>query len=158
MLVDDLVMGRHSDIPPFLQEFRLQDLWPVINVCDKHDLIDEMVKFLFSNNQLRYLDTFLLQRNPLRTPVVIGALLDLDVGEDVVKKLVMSVGALCPVDPLVEEVEKRNRLKMLLGWLEARMNEGSQDPSVHNAIAKIYVDLHKDPEKFLTTDMVSFRT
>ena len=35
------------------------------------------------------------------------------------------------------ELEKRNRLKIILPWLEARVNEGSQDAPVHNAIAKV---------------------
>jgi clathrin heavy chain len=41
---------------------------------------------------------------------------------------------------LVHEVEERNRLKLILPWLEARVQAGSQDPAVFNAIAKIYID------------------
>ncbi|CAG8794244.1 10092_t:CDS:2, partial [Cetraspora pellucida] len=54
-----------------------------------------------------------------------------------------------PVDQLVQEVEKRNRLKLLLPWLEQRVNEGSQDPAVFNALAKIYIDSNNNPEAFL---------
>lgn len=43
----------------------------------------------------------------------------------------------------MEQLEKRNRLKLLLPWLEARAAEGSKEPGVHNALAKIYVDLNR---------------
>ncbi|KAF4735862.1 hypothetical protein FOZ62_011624, partial [Perkinsus olseni] len=49
-------------------------------------------------------------------------------------------------------VEKRNRLRLLQPWLEARLAEGNQEPSLHNALAKIYIDSNKDPENFLKTD------
>jgi clathrin heavy chain len=62
--------------------------------------------------------------SPVRTPVVVGALLDADCNEDFIRNLVNSVRALCPIEELVAEVEKRNRLKLLLPWLEARFQEG----------------------------------
>lgn len=35
---------------------------------------------------------------------------------------------------------------MLTGWLEARFDERSQEPALHNALAKIYIDTgEKDP-------------
>jgi len=52
-------------------------------------------------------------------------------------------------DELVEEVEKRNRLKLLLPWLETRIHEGSTEAATHNALAKIYIDSNNNPERFL---------
>ncbi len=52
-------------------------------------------------------------------------------------------------DELVEEVEKRNRLKLILPWLESRVHEGSDEPATHNAVAKIYIDSNNNPERFL---------
>ncbi|CAG8775687.1 7674_t:CDS:2, partial [Acaulospora morrowiae] len=46
-------------------------------------------------------------------------------------------------------VEKRNRLKLLLPWLEQRVNEGNQDNAIYNALAKIYIDSNNNPEAFL---------
>ena len=60
--------------------------------------------------------------------------------------------SLLPVGPLVEEVEKRNRLKMLSEFLEHLVNEGSQDPEVHNALGKMLVDSNNNPEHFLMTN------
>lgn len=58
-------------------------------------------------------------------------------------------------DELVEEVEKRNRLKLLLPWLETRIHEGSTEPATHNALAKIYIDSNNNPERFLrSVDLV----
>ena len=54
---------------------------------------------------------------------------------------------------LVEEVEKRNRLKLLQPWLEARVNEGVQEAPVHNALMKIYIDMNNRPEEYLVSNM-----
>ena len=60
--------------------------------------------------------------------------------------------SLLPVEPLVGEVEKRNRLKLLSAFLEQLVQEGSTDPHVHNGIAKITIDANNNPEHFLTTN------
>ncbi|CEG77636.1 Putative Clathrin heavy chain [Rhizopus microsporus] len=46
-------------------------------------------------------------------------------------------------------VEQRNRLKLLLPWLNLRVTAGSTDPEVYNALAKIYIDTNNNPEPFL---------
>lgn len=135
----------------FLKEMKLADLTPLINVCDKYDYIEELIKYLCSNNQFKYIDVFVKQR-PLKVPQAIGTLLDVDSSEDYIKGLLQNVGPLCPIEPLVAEVEKRNRLKILLNWIEARVNEGSIEPAAHNALAKIYIDLHNNADKFLETN------
>jgi clathrin heavy chain len=56
----------------------------------------------------------------------------------------------------VHEVEQRNRLKLILPWLEARVQAGSQDAAVFNAIAKIYIDSNNNPEQFLKENNVSY--
>ncbi len=40
-------------------------------------------------------------------------------------------------------------MKLLLPWLETCVRDGSTDPSVHNAFAKIYIDSNTDPMKLL---------
>ena len=47
--------------------------------------------------------------NPSRLPIVVGALLDVDCTDDIIKNLVLSVRGAFSTDDLVEEVEKRNR-------------------------------------------------
>lgn len=87
--------------------------------------------------------------NPSRVPVVVGGLLDVDCSEDIIKNLILVVRGQFSTDELVEEVEKRNRLKLLLPLLEARVHEGSEEPATHNALAKIYIDSNNNPERFL---------
>jgi clathrin heavy chain len=41
---------------------------------------------------------------------------------------------------LIEEFEKRNKLRVLERWLLSREAEGNQMPALHNAIAKIKID------------------
>lgn len=73
----------------------------------------------------------------------------MDCSEDVIKSLIMVVRGQFSTDELVEEVEKRNRLKLLLPWLESRVHEGVIEPATHNALAKIYIDSNNNPERFL---------
>lgn len=82
-------------------------------------------------------------------PVVVGGLLDVDCGEDIIRSLLLTIRGQFNTDELVEEVEKRNRLKLLLPWLESRIREGVQEPATHNALAKIYIDSNNNPERFL---------
>ena len=89
------------------------------------------------------------QVNPARLPVVVGGLLDVDCTEEIIKNLINCVKGQFSTDELVEEVEKRNRLKLLLPWLESRIHEGSDEPATHNALAKIYIDSNNNPERFL---------
>jgi clathrin heavy chain len=102
----------------------------------------------------RYIEAYVQRINPINTPVVVGALIDIGCNEDYIKNLIMSVRSLCPVDTLVEQVEKRNKLKLILPWLEARVQEGNTETSLHNALAKIYIDSNKDPQTFLTNNQV----
>jgi clathrin heavy chain len=102
----------------------------------------------------KYIEVYVQKVNSTRTPVVIGGLLDVDCDEAIIKNLLMSVTGSVPVDQLVEEVEKRNRLKLILPWLELRVHENSQDPAVYNALAKIYIDSNNNPEAFLKENTV----
>ncbi|KAI9006215.1 clathrin D6 coat As full-length triskelion [Gaertneriomyces semiglobifer] len=134
----------------FLKEAKLPDQLPLIIVCDRFDFVHDLVMFLYQNNQYKFIEIYVQKVNPTRAPQVIGALLDVDCDENIIKSLLMSVRAAnLPVDLLVDEVEKRNRLKLLLPYLEARIREGSTDVHVYNAIAKVYIDSNNNPEYFL---------
>jgi len=136
-------------VKTFLKEAKLPDQLPLVIVCDLYNYVDDLTKYLYQNNMSTYIEAYVKNINPSNTPIVVGALLDCDCNEDYIRNLVNSVGNLCPVEKLVEEVEKRNRLKLLQPFLEARFNEGNQEPATHNAIAKIYIDINKEPENFL---------
>jgi clathrin heavy chain len=133
----------------FLKEAKLTDQLPLIIVCDRFDFVHDLVLYLYRNNLQEYIEIYVQKVNPSRLPVVVGGLLDVDCTEDIIKNLITVVRGQFSTDELVEEVEKRNRLKLILPWLESRVHEGSDEPATHNALAKIYIDSNNNPERFL---------
>ncbi|PVD31619.1 hypothetical protein C0Q70_07035 [Pomacea canaliculata] len=133
----------------FLKEAKLTDQLPLIIVCDRFDFVHDLVLYLYRNNLQKYIEIYVQKVNPARLPVVVGGLLDVDCAEDIIKQLILVVRGQFSTDELVEEVEKRNRLKLLLPWLETRVHEGVTEPATHNALAKIYIDSNNNPERFL---------
>lgn len=111
----------------FLKEQKLTDQLPLIIVCDRFDFVHDLVLHLFRNNLQKYIEIYVSKVNPSRLPQVIGGLLDVDCEPDVIKNLILIVKGQFSTDELVAEVEQRNRLKLLLPWLESRIAEGSQE-------------------------------
>ena len=142
-----------EEVIDFLKEARLPDQRPLINVCDRFDKVEDLTHFLYSNNMSKYIELYVQKVNPMKAPQVAGALLDSDCSEDFVRALILSVRAMAPAEQLVEEVEKRNRLKIIQPWLEQRQNEGVQEAAVHNALMKIYIDMNNRPEEYLVSNM-----
>jgi clathrin heavy chain len=124
----------------FLKEAKLADQLPLIIVCDRFDFVHDLVLYLYQNGLTKFIEVYVQRVNSIRTPQVVGGLLDVDCDEGTIKSLLSSVTGNFPIDELVHEVEQRNRLKLILPWLEARVQAGSQDPAIFNAIAKIYID------------------
>ncbi|XP_050305329.1 clathrin heavy chain [Anthonomus grandis grandis] len=133
----------------FLKEAKLTDQLPLIIVCDRFDFVHDLVLYLYRNSLQKYIEIYVQKVNPSRLPVVVGGLLDVDCSEDIIKSLILVVRGQFSTDELVEEVEKRNRLKLLLPWLESRVHEGCVEPATHNALAKIYIDSNNNAERFL---------
>ncbi|XP_040566519.1 LOW QUALITY PROTEIN: clathrin heavy chain 1 [Lepeophtheirus salmonis] len=133
----------------FLKEAKLSDQLPLIIVCDRFDFVHDLVLYLYRSNLQKYIEIYVQKVNPSRLPVVVGGLMDVDCSEDIIKNLIAVVKGQFNTDELVEEVEKRNRLKLILPWLETRVHEGSEEPATHNALAKIYIDSNNNPERFL---------
>ena len=136
----------------FLMEAKLHDARPLINVCDRFEFVPDLTTYLYNNNMMRYIEGYVQKVNPKQAPKVVGTLLDLECSDDFIKTLILSVRSLLPVAPLVEEVEKRNRLKILTQFLEHLVNEGSVDPEVHDAMGKMLIDSNQNPEHFLLTN------
>ncbi|KAH9275316.1 hypothetical protein BASA83_002084 [Batrachochytrium salamandrivorans] len=138
----------------FLKEAKLQDQLPLIIVCDRFNFVHDLVLFLYQNSLTKYIEIYIQKVNSSRTPEVIGALMDVDCEESIIKNLLMSVTGDIPVDKLVEETEKRNRLKITLPWLEGKAREGSTESGVYNALGKIYIDTNSNAEQFLKTNQL----
>lgn len=134
----------------FLKEQKLTEQLPLIIVCDRFNFIHDLVLYLYKNQQFKSIEVYVQRVNPARTPAVVGGLLDVDCDENIIKGLLNSVSpASIPIDELVQEVESRNRLKLLLPFLESTLAQGNQQQAVYNALAKIYIDSNNDPERFL---------
>lgn len=134
----------------FLKEAKLDEQLPLVTVCDRFNFIHDLVLYLYQNQLFQAIEYYVQRVNPSRTPAVIGGLLDVDCDEKVIKNLLASVNSSqIPIDELVREVEQRNRLKLLLPFLEATLDSGIQQTAVYNALAKIYIDSNNNPEKFL---------
>lgn len=134
----------------FLKEARLSEMLPLIVVCDRFNFVHDLVLYLYQNQHFKSIEVYVQRVNPARTPAVIGGLLDVDCEETIIKNLLGTVDpASIPIDELVSEVETRNRLKLLLPFLEATLAAGNQQQAVYNALAKIYIDSNNNPEKFL---------
>jgi clathrin heavy chain len=138
----------------FLKEAKLSDQLPLIIVCDRFDFVHDLVLYLYQNGLIKFIEVYVQRVNSVRTPQVIGGLLDVDCDEATIKSLLASVNGNFPIDELVQEIEQRNRLKLILPWLEAKVQAGSQDTAVFNALAKIYIDSNNNPEQFLKENNV----
>ncbi|KAJ1610087.1 clathrin heavy chain [Cryptosporidium canis] len=139
----------------YFKSIKMSDLRPLIWVCDLHHRVEELVSYLYHMSLYKYIQVYTLKINPSQTPLVIGTLIDLDGSEDLVKSLLQEIktlGSSFSFSELIQQAENRNRLKLLLSWLEERVQEGYQDPALHNALAKIYIDMNKDSENFLKTN------
>ena len=135
-----------------LMELKLQDPRPLINVCNAHNFVPELVKYFREQNQMKFIEQYALKVNVAAVPVVCGTLIDLQTNEDFIKNLILAGGNMIPAKTLMDEMQSRGKLKMIMPWLEARVNEGSTDSAVHTALAKIYVDSNQNPEQFLLTN------
>ncbi|WZY83498.1 hypothetical protein YC2023_029882 [Brassica napus] len=133
----------------FLMEAKLPDARPLINVCDRFGFVPDLTHYLYTNNMLRYIEGYVQKVNPGNAPLVVGQLLDDECPEDFIKGLILSVRSLLPVEPLVEECEKRNRLRLLTQFLEHLVSEGSQDVHVHNALEQVSAAV----KAFMTADL-----
>mmetsp|Transcript_13917 Transcript_13917/g.39575 ORF Transcript_13917/g.39575 Transcript_13917/m.39575 type:complete len:1722 (+) Transcript_13917:173-5338(+) len=154
--VESTVSMSSSYEPEVIKEFLMncklneKQQGALITVCDRFGFIEDMTKFFYKRNMMQNIELYVQQVNGMNTPQVVASLLDLQCNEEYIKRLVMSARNTCPVPPLVEQVEQRNRLKLILDWLEARAEEGNNEPALFNALAKIYIDdSSKDPSKFL---------
>jgi len=51
--------------------------------------------------------------NNQAAPTVLGTLLDLDADENYIKQILNTLRASCPIETLVEEMEKRGKLRII---------------------------------------------
>lgn len=99
-------------VKDFLKEMKLPDPRPLIYLCDQHNFTEELTKYLYKNKQNKFIEIYLFKVNTAATPKVLGTLLELDCDEIYIKQLLNSM-RVCPIPELVDEFEKRGKLKLL---------------------------------------------
>ncbi|KAK1942907.1 Clathrin heavy chain 1 [Phytophthora citrophthora] len=147
------VLGKviNSFVQNISKKSTVQSPLSLIHLCDHYDCVEELTEYLYTNNLTKYIDVYVGKVSPEKTPAVVGKLLDLECNEDYIKKLLEQISQ-CPVGILYKELEKRNRLDLLQSWLEKRISRGNKETVTHNALARVYVTLNKNPQDFLTTN------
>ncbi|RZF40357.1 hypothetical protein LSTR_LSTR008787 [Laodelphax striatellus] len=133
----------------YLKSTKLQDQIPIIIVGDRFNFVDELVIYLYQNNLQKYIEIYVQEVNASRLPVVVGSLLDAGCHEEIVKNLISTVPNLYSTVELIDQVERRNKLKLLLPWLEQQVEKGNENSYISNCLAKIYIDTNNNPERFL---------
>lgn len=81
-----------------------------------HGFIEELTEYLYTSKQVKCIEIYLFKVNSAATPKVLGTLLDLDCDDVYIKQLLIST-QMCPIGDLVDEFEKRGKLRMLEPWL-----------------------------------------
>ena len=133
----------------FFLDKRLVDPRPFIILCDKHDFIEDLTKYLYKNKLTRFLENYVFTVNPKACPRIIGTLLDEECDESYIKQILNTVRGSCPIEPLVEEMLKRQKIKLIQKFLEDRADEGNPTPALHNALAMIYIETNNNAKDFL---------
>jgi clathrin heavy chain len=136
-------------VKEFFLDKKLVNPRPLVLLCDKYDYIEDLTKYLYKNKLTKFLENYLFQARPQNTPRVCATLLYEDCDENYIKQILNTVRGSCPIDSLVEEFLKINKLKLLQKFLEDREQEGNQTIALHNALAMIYVDINNNAKDFL---------
>eukprot|EP01046_Picozoa_sp_COSAG06_P049952 COSAG06_NODE_7795_length_2371_cov_19.417254_2_plen_119_part_00 len=90
----------------------------------------ELVRYFHEQNQMKFIEQYALKVNVGVVPIVCGTLIDLQTNEDFIKNLILAGGSMVPAKPLIDEMQARGKLKLIMPWLEARVDEGSTDSAV----------------------------
>ena len=85
----------------FFLDKRLVDPRPFIILCDKHDFIEDLTKYLYKNKLTRFLENYVFTVNQKACPRIIGTLLDEECDESYIKQILNTVRGSCPIEPLV---------------------------------------------------------
>jgi clathrin heavy chain len=85
----------------FLKEAKLSDQLPLIIVCDRFDFVHDLVLYLYQNGLTKFIEVYVQRVNSVRTPQVVGGLLDVDCDEITIKNLLASVTGNFHIDKFV---------------------------------------------------------
>ena len=67
-------------VKDLLIDLKLQDPKPIIFLCDAHNQIEDLTKYLYKNNFQKFIEVYLFRvsNNPQAPAIVLGTLIDLE--------------------------------------------------------------------------------
>jgi clathrin heavy chain len=79
-----------------------------------------LTRYLYKNNFTKYIEVYLFKvcQNPQASAIVLGTLIELECDEPYIKQILKTLRSQCPMEQIVEEFEKRNKLRVLESWLD----------------------------------------
>jgi hypothetical protein len=57
-------------VKSFLMEAKLPDARPLINVCDRHDMVEDLTSYLYQASLLKFIEGYVQKVSPQKTPQV----------------------------------------------------------------------------------------
>jgi clathrin heavy chain len=133
----------------YLMQQDIPDRIPLIVLCNRFGMVEDLTKFLYKKQLTRELDTYVQKFNPAMAGRVIGALIDIEAPTDYITKLLNSVQHTAPIDDLIRQTMKRERLKLLEPILYSRAQAGSVDAATNNGLVLLAVLSNRNGEKAL---------
>ena len=102
----------------YLKEAKLSDQQSLMIVCDRFDMVHDLVLYLYRNNLHKSIEIFVNKVNAARLPIVVGALLEVDCNEDAIKQLISNTRGKFDINELPRSESGLN--KWLLRYLTQR--------------------------------------
>lgn len=145
-------------IKQFLMSLKLIDPLPLIIVCDRFNMIHDLVLYLYESHLMKHIELYVQRINPSRAPEILGALVDVGCGEESVQKMLSTLPHnTFNLETLVREFETKSKLSILKTFLENLAHKGSKDSNIYNALAKIYIDQGTGEQFLLENNNYNFK-
>ncbi|KAG9395516.1 Clathrin heavy chain [Carpediemonas membranifera] len=136
--------SEHIDAPrvkAFLMQTDLSTTLPLVTLCDRFNLVHELVEFMYQRKLRRGIENYVSTYNPRRAPEVVATLLDMEADETFVSEICAHVADNTELTAeLVTVTAERNRAAILRATLEQRVASGSRDTVTHSALARILIE------------------
>ena len=107
--IEEIVKNKRDCYDPvkvkdMLLEMKLTDPKPIIFLCDVNQQYEELTRYLYKNNNSKYIEVYLFRvcQNPKAIPIVLGTLIDLECDENYIKQILKTVRTNVPMEELVE--------------------------------------------------------
>ena len=91
-----------KNVLEIFQDKHLVDQRPSIVLCDKHDFIKDLTKYLYKNKFSWFLENYVFTVDQKACLRIIGTLLNEESDESYIKQILNKVRGSCPIEPLVE--------------------------------------------------------